>query len=72
MNALQNREKLPYFHTEIELAKSPYEWEQYLYPAIKLHGKEVYYYSLIDNSTSLNLQMEKILSYNEFLDSLVN
>src|SRR5205085_4317733 len=51
LNALQNREKLPYFHTEIELAKPPYEWERYLYPATKLYGKEVYYYSLIDRLT---------------------
>jgi len=72
LNALQNREKLPYFHTEIELAKPPYEWEKYLYPATKLNGKEVYYYSLIDSLTPLNLEMEKILSYSEFLDNLAN
>lgn len=49
LDALQNREKIPYFHTEIELNKTPYQWERYLYPAIKLYGKEVYYYSLIDS-----------------------
>ncbi len=72
LNALQNREKLPYFHTESELAKSPHEWEKHLYPAIKLLGKEVYYYSLIDNLTYLNLKMEKIISYREFLDNFAN
>ena len=72
LTALQNREKLPYFHTEIELAKPPHEWEKHLYPAIKLHGKEVYYYSIIDNLTHLNLEMERIISYSEFLDNIAN
>lgn len=71
LNALQNRERLPYFH-ETELDKPPHEWERHLYPAKKLYGKEVYYYSLIDNLTHLNLEMERIISYNEFLDNLVN
>ncbi len=71
LNALQNRDKLPYFHTEIELNKPPSEWEEYLYPAIKLHGKELYYYSFIDDLTPLNMEMEKILSYSNFLDNLV-
>jgi hypothetical protein len=71
LNALQSREKLPYFHTEIELAEPPSAWEKYLYPAAKLHGKELYYYSFIEDLIPLDMEMEKILSYSKFLDNLV-
>jgi len=68
MQALQERHKIPYFHTEDELQTPACEWQPFLHAARKLEGKDTYYYAIITNRKfSVN---EKIFSFMEYCQKI--
>jgi hypothetical protein len=65
---LQEGEKLPYFwQNDAYYSFEWKEWEKYLYPAQKIQGKEVYYYTLLHQPAALRLQQQRIVPYQAFL-----
>jgi len=69
IDELQSRKKVLFLHTEEEHANVTVDdWENYLYPATKLIGKNnTYYYSHIKELPNRNIFANKIIPYNEFL-----
>lgn len=70
VEALKNKQMIPYFHTEDDFHTRPSEWQPYLYPAKVLKGKETYYYACINDPSAYDISRDKILSYQAYLDSL--
>lgn len=46
------------------------EWQKQLFPAEQLKGKEIYYYSYIENPPHITLDNQRIYSYNQYLHQL--
>ncbi len=70
-NALKKREKLPFFLTEQDFDTPVDKWESCLYEAKPLSSNEGYYYAVIEGNMKDYLDMEKIVSYKNYLHSLV-
>lgn len=63
-------QKVPYFwQTDGYFQKSLERWEQSLYPAEMIEGKEKYYCALLENPP-FKLQTDKIYSYKKHLEEL--
>jgi CheY-like chemotaxis protein len=61
-------EKVLYLHLKEDHKNHPSTWTNYLHPAQQLHGREIYYYSLIQNSNAYDIQPQKVLSFKDYLD----
>jgi CheY-like chemotaxis protein len=72
VQALKNKQMIPYFYTESDFQMRPQKWQPYLHPASILEGKERYYYAFIENSTTYAFPSKKILSYEQFLKKIEN
>lgn len=70
IKSLENRTKLPYFPASLERKIPPFTWEKYLYPAEVVEGKERYYYSFITNPKIPDIRLDKISSYQNYLDTI--
>jgi CheY-like chemotaxis protein len=66
---LQSREKVLFLYTEEDHINVVVDdWENYLYPATKLVGKNsTYYYSHVKKLVSSSIFADKIISYEQFL-----
>jgi hypothetical protein len=71
LEALKNKQVIPYFQREWNVRTSPADWKRYLHPAQVLQGKELYYYTYIKNSTVYCLEQNKVCSYQDFLETLL-
>lgn len=69
VQALKNKEIIPYFYTEEDFDVRPQEWQPYLHKASILEGKGRYYYAFIENSSAYTFPAKKILSYEQFLNN---
>ena len=68
VNALKNREKIPFFFTSEDEERSVENWDVCLHPAEKLKGKTSdYYYALIEENRSIDINSNKIVSFQTFL-----
>jgi CheY-like chemotaxis protein len=71
VDALKNRQMVPSFQSELDLNTSSIEdWKKYLHPAEILQGKETYYYAHIPSSQISHIDRKRVLSYQEFLETL--
>ncbi|MFU8797504.1 MAG: response regulator [Gammaproteobacteria bacterium] len=70
IEALKNRQMVPYFQSEADFNTSPINWKKYLHPAQVLQGKETYYYAHIANSNAYQVDAKKLASYQGYLESL--
>lgn len=70
VNALKTKQQVLYFFSEEDLKAPPAVWAKYLHPATALQGKETYYYSYISNPQSYDIQTQKIISYQRYIDSI--
>jgi hypothetical protein len=70
VNALKNREKVPFFYSDEDLQTPPAKWEKYLHPAEHLVGQEPYYYSLITDLEAHHIKLDKFLPYKKYLDKI--
>jgi hypothetical protein len=68
LQALRNKQKIPYFHTDDDFHTLASEWQPYLHPASVLKGQETYYYAYIAESHAYECEADKIYSYQTFLD----
>ncbi|MGD9152296.1 MAG: hypothetical protein PVG30_01380 [Gammaproteobacteria bacterium] len=69
INSLENRSEVLFLFSEKD-DNAPYEeWGKYLHPAKILEGeKNKFYYSYIKNNPVYDSQLEKIVSYKDFLE----
>jgi CheY-like chemotaxis protein len=70
IDALDNKQMIPYFHTADDFTTPPAEWESYLHPAKMLQGKETYCYAYIADLVDYELARNKIVSYQQFLEKV--
>lgn len=71
VNSLKNREKMPYFHTQKDFETYPANWSNYLHPIQILEGNKKYYYAYISNCDLYDMEAEKIVSYKNHLEPLI-
>lgn len=69
LKALKDKEKIPYFHTDQDWETPPAQWEKYMHSAKVLQGRETYYYAYITDPKAYDIQPDKILSYQQFIDN---
>ena len=63
--ALDTGEKIPYFwHANDYFQTSWPMWENSLHPAKKFGGDETYYYAIVKDLKSVNLNKDEVVSYN--------
>lgn len=67
VSALEKREKLVYFPDEKSKLSSAKLW--HLHHAQPLKGQEIYYYAIVEGCKDYPLNLEKIVSYQQFLNS---
>lgn len=67
INALKSRKYIPYFHTDKDLQTPPANWDKYFHPATKLQGKDTYYYAYITDPNAYDIQPDKVMSYQKYL-----
>jgi CheY-like chemotaxis protein len=68
LTALKNYTHVPLFYLGRDLSTPPENWESYLHPANKLMGlHECYYYSLLENASTVGIRVDEILSYNHYM-----
>lgn len=62
---------VPYFHTEQDLQTPPAGWSKYMHPATELKGEvQTYYYSFVADTNLYKLDKNKIISYQDYLETL--
>ncbi len=64
VRALKNRQKIPYFHTEKDLQTPPAAWADYMHPATKLSGDQIYYYAYLTEK-DIDLSHDKVHTYSQ-------
>jgi len=71
LDQLQKGEKVPFFWKADDYNETVWDdWATYLYPASKLEGLETYYYSYVKNPPHTDINKDKILSYQKYLDEV--
>lgn len=70
IEALESKQMIPYFHTASDFDTRPAEWASYLHPAKVLRGDETYYYAYITDTSRYELDQNKIVSYQQFLENV--
>lgn len=66
---LKNRTLVPYFHTDEELKAPLDQCLHCFHPAVELKGKQMYYYAYISDPDIYPLKRDKIVSFEEYLNS---
>jgi len=69
LNLLNDRIKVPYFHTEKDwsVGFDQAECKKYFHPAVDLEGNQRYFYSYIDDPNAYELERNKIVSLRKHL-----
>lgn len=71
LDALQNKQKIVYLHTDEELNTSPADWLQYMHPVKELKGsQQTYYYAIVTDPNIYSLNQKEILSYKSYLKTI--
>lgn len=69
IQALKNRQKLPFFFTKSDYEKPTTHWNDYLYEANKFPGIPDCYYSIMPGHIRANLDKNSLLSYMMFTEN---
>lgn len=65
-SAIRNREKITHFFTIQDSMRPPEKWQ--LYKADSIQGKNTYYYTVLKGAENMPVDVEKIVSYNQYLN----
>lgn len=64
-SALKNREKITHFFNIQDSMRPPEKWQ--LYKANTIDGKNTYYYTVLKGAENMPIEMDKIVSYDQYL-----
>ncbi len=71
VDLLKNRKKIPVFLLDEEHKLPTSKWNSYLHDVKQFNGKNIFYYSIIENMETKYIEKNKIRSYKKFKDSFV-
>lgn len=69
IDRLKNRTHIPYFTKQAASEVPVADWATYIYPAELLEGKERYYYAYIADPSICDIEPERVMSYQKYLQS---
>lgn len=67
LDDLRRKKKIAFFQSADKFALSASDWN--LHEAYPIEGKQMYYYALVEVSSDLNIDNNKIVSYHDYLRS---
>lgn len=67
---LESKAVVPFLWHKIKSQKENFDWSTHVLPATKIEGDEIYYYGYIKSNEHLEVNHDKIVSYNSYLENL--